>query len=176
MEGTIKQTVELLLDAGYDLTIRDGELEATYRGHAEPSEQLVGKIEELKKIDSKDLAQHIQEATQVSSRPFEYDPRPEFNDDHQLWEYVLKEAFPDGEASKDHPYYRLHIMRCMGAKLAVKEEGIKLTPRIVADGSTETKWSSPKEFEEDYEEHILFIEQQVQEIFECVRQQMEYVG
>lgn len=50
------------------------------------------------------------------------DPRPDIEEDHQLWDAVLRAAWARGRG--DNPIYGLlHGLRCGGARLTKKENG-----------------------------------------------------
>ena len=73
-----------------------------------------------------------------------YDPRPDITEDHRLWHLLLKEA----EQVDQQLYCNLHGFRCIGAKLQLNDNEMKLISK--------TDFFDSNEDWQEYREEFLF--------------------
>ncbi|MHB8171247.1 MAG: hypothetical protein ACYDG6_06860 [Thermincolia bacterium] len=84
----------------------------------------------------------IPKSLQEYRKTYENDPRPDLQDDHELWVYTLKNA-----KEKYHETYGvLHGLRCCGAKLEETKLSLKLLPGNISATDWDAwkpKWLAP---------------------------------
>jgi len=71
-----------------------------------------------------------------------YDPRPDIKEDHQLWQLLLREA----EQVDKQLYSNLHGFRCVGAKLNINDDEMKLISNTDFFNSNDNWQEYRKEF------------------------------
>lgn len=94
----------------------------------------------------------ILKALQEYRKLYENDPRPDLQDDHELWVYALKNA----KEKYFKTYGILHGLRCCGAKLEETKLSLKLLPGDISTADWDAwkpKWLAP-------------IREQLKELFE----------
>ena len=85
-----------------------------------------------------------------------YDPRPDLEEDHHLWQSVLKLA----EQRNKKLYWNLHGFRIAGCKLEVKGESLKMNPAI---GDI---WKDKSEYMKDRKQYLLPYKDLIVDIFQ----------
>ncbi len=105
-----------------------------------------------------DLDNHLQELRQENK----YNPRPDLEEDSQLWEQVLKTA----EKIDFKVYSILHGFRCGGAKLIIKNNQLLLNPRF----GKQHEWKNPNDWKQDRQDYLILHKETIKSIFEVAMQ------
>ena len=133
---------------------------------SEQSEQNDNKNAEEEKINSNEDKVEIKDdesfedyITRIRSK-YKYDPRPDLEEDSQLWKKILKLA----EGIDKKAYHILHGFRCGGAKLEIKNDKVNMKPRI----GKNHLWQSQEEYNKDRKQWLMPLKDSISEIFDAL--------
>jgi len=163
------EIINQLEKVGYKLELRPGpkielSLKQDYNPDPEETEKLINELKANKENiidylmldDRAAFNKYIEELREVN----QYDPRPDLEDDTELWQLVLKEAKKVGSQL----YGNLHGYRCSGANLKRKGNNLKLiTKHLIGN-----EWKNKQEWLKDREEYLLPYKEEITEIFQKV--------
>ena len=100
-----------------------------------------------------DLDNYLNELRQKNK----YDPRPDLEEDHELWQLVLKEA----EKIDRQVYGNLHGFRCAGCQLEIKDNQLTLIP----GQALKNYYQDKNKWQQDRQEYLLPYVKEIKQIF-----------
>jgi 2-keto-3-deoxy-galactonokinase len=108
--------------------------------------------------------EELEEYLQQEREKNRYDPRPDLSDDTELWQAVLEEA----KKQDRQVYSNLHGFRCVGCRLQLENEQLKLLPGAAIG----QHWKNKKEWKQDRREYLIPFKDTISAVFKAVYQEL----